>query len=156
MAMIEYSKPKKALNIQTETPEEKEALDRIDTTNAQFESLAVEVNSEPVYIEAGIPELGDVCQCRIRNVHSCKEWSKWFECRFQGGYMHKIWVYDCNGMVDHIVAAHDVEFRKKETPEQKAARDRIETLNDMYDITRGLNYVGGCAALYDAGYRKPE
>ena len=77
------------------------------------------------------------------------------------------WVYGCDvQMTERCIvfrlasSSHMIipkcRLKKPETKDEKAARERVNNLDDMYGITRDMNYLDSCVALYDAGYRKVE
>ncbi len=53
-----------------------------------------------------------------------------------------------------MICAHNSHLSKPETAEEKEARERAEALDEMLDLTRDLDCIGACEAIYDAGYRK--
>ena len=113
--------------IPTETPEEKEALDAIEQ---------VEWNGE------GLPPVGVECEVRFR---TDGEWTDWFSNgKLKAGYDSKLWFSHDFG--DCVYPAHDVEFRKAETPEAKQEREELEA---AYDLYIDLAYVNG-ATSFDA------
>ena len=123
----------------------------------------------------GLPPVGLVCEARYR-LHG-DDWTGWFECRMQAGYLHKIWIYETTNLVDHVIPAHDLEFRKPLTQAEKAAIAREEAAKDFYrkerEITTAVfgtdpaehccwedqaeGYKEYCRQLVDlTGYRKVE
>lgn len=149
-----------AMEIPTQTHEEKEALDMIDTTSKRVESLAkgdvVEWDGED------LPPVGVECEILFKE-YPHKGFGLFNVLAYHGG---AIWVQytgplENNGKC-YTAECSTLEFRKPESQEQKAKRERDEYIHvmvdDFNDQDIDYNYRGKvakvCAALYDAGYRK--
>lgn len=126
--------------LQTESPEEREALDMIDTTLEQVNSLAKD----------------DVV-----------EWKAGDECIYNGElYVYQcVASWDSEACIlsgksrnsRSLTDAWIDEISKPESPEQKAERERLEAVKEMCEDVGESLYKGAyesMAALYDAGYRK--
>ncbi|QWX10246.1 hypothetical protein PP411_gp47 [Vibrio phage vB_VpP_BT-1011] len=122
----------------TESPEEKEALDMIDTTSKQVDSLAK----------------GDVV-----------EWKNGDECQHKNGVIYTFIgkcdnpkEFDCILMDSsgNAVLSFVNELSKPESPEQKAECERLEAIKEMAQTPKpcGFAIYDICEQLYDAGYRK--
>lgn len=107
----------------------------------------------------GIPPVGTVCEYRL------KESGMWFECEIK--YVLEAQSDGCESFVawcQHLETDQFLSFGSKsyslylrpiKTPEQIAAEERKEALDNMHSIVMGtsLNH-GMLEALYDAGYRR--
>jgi len=102
----------------------------------------------------GLPPIGEVCEVRF---YDNGEWSDWFDnAKLKAGYDSKLWF--SHGFGDVVWPAHDVEFRKPETAEQKEARLRDEELEKIANNVFNCNWDGIhtsdkhiISKLYDAG-----
>ncbi|QYW02842.1 hypothetical protein [Vibrio phage BUCT006] len=110
--------------LQTESPEEREALDMIDTTSKQVESLA---NGDVVEWDGeGLPPVGVECE-KVFDGRSQIVTPLYYDDHKSGMVM---FYYRDSGK--HVALDYDwclVEnctFRKPESPEQKAERERLE------------------------------
>lgn len=127
--------------IPTESPEEREALGMINTTSKKVESLAkgdeVEWNGE------GLPPVGVECEILFKE-YPHKGFGLFNILAYHGG---AIWVQytgplENNGKC-YTEECSTLEFRKPESPEQKAERERLEAAIKLHDIAN-LSYYDGC------------
>ncbi|MEL7307085.1 MAG: hypothetical protein AAGK05_03895 [Pseudomonadota bacterium] len=139
--------------IKTESQEEREALDMIDTTSKQVESLAkgdaVEWDGE------GMPPVGAKCEILFKE-YQHKGFGLFNVLAYHSG---AIWVQyigplENNGKC-YTAECSTLEFRKPESPEQKAERERDEAIKI---IQRDMAFSGSdyyaAKRLYEKGYRK--
>ena len=138
--------------IKTDSSEEREAIDMMDTTTKQIESL----------------EKGDLV-----------EWKNGDYCIYNENEYMYVGKFDCKWSSEDdtdrcvivnptlrpaMICAHEKYLSKPESPEQKAERERDGRIHAMVDDFNeqdiDYNYRGQvvkvCAALYDAGYRKAK
>ncbi|QGZ13240.1 hypothetical protein PP410_gp23 [Vibrio phage NF] len=166
--------------IPTESTEEREALDMIDTTLKQVESLAnnsESLNSSkynravggpvklspPEWIGEGLPPVGVECEYfhRPRGL-----WVRFIPLLITDNESspNKIpaiygeWYHpnDCMWEPDLIDLFDNPKFRKAETPQQRKERERLEEIKEMAQTPKpcGFAIYDICEQLYDAGYRK--
>lgn len=133
----------KVRNNKTETPEEKEALDMIDTTLKQVESLAN--NSESP--NSSVLYNGDECvYMNHKVIHQFIG-----PCPKREGYGY----IQAPGYEVNFVELS--KLSKPETPEQKTERERLEVIeimcNEIDRLPHGEAFAA-MATLYDLGYRK--
>lgn len=160
--------------IPTESPEEKEALDMIDTTSKQVESLANDSElpnsskydrtvggpvklSPPEWNGDGLPYAG--VECEFKKYYQDK--SEFVKCFIVGETKDKEWLVVHDYADDQLHFANkrtsSFEFRPIESPEQKAERERLEAIETMCGEVGKLPHGEAFAAmamLYDLGYRK--
>ena len=107
---------------------------------------------------SGVPPVGTVCEYLLND-------GMWFTCKI---------VYVLSGTDDCFVAWCDhlstdqfltfssrrykLQLRKIKTPEQLAAEERLQAIDEMVDLAQrsGSIFKDVMSALYDAGYRKTE
>ena len=111
----------------------------------------------PGWDGSGVPPVGTVCEYRLND-------GAWFTCKI---------VYMLSGTDDSFVAYCDhlgidqfltfisdhykLQLRKIKTPEQIAAEERQQVIDEMLDfVVPCITYRNLIGALYDAGYRKAE
>ncbi|QIW88955.1 hypothetical protein phiV208_24 [Vibrio phage phiV208] len=133
-------------HIPTESPEEREALDMIDTTSKQVESLAkgnvVEWDGEDE-----LPPIG----CKVMTSFTESDCDNW--CDFHGPseiiayHNDYVWVAH-HGKFNRIHALSNIEFEKPESPEQKAERERLEAAYDLYLKVQERDEGPGFAASF--------
>ena len=110
--------------------------------------------SQPKEVEwvDGLPPVGVECEVRFR---TDGEWTDWFSNgKLKAGYDSKIWFSHDFG--ECVYPAHDIEFRKPESPEDKAKREREEErVNEVSAMCLRVTSLRPSQArsLYDAGYR---
>lgn len=108
--------------VPTETPEERESLDMIDTASKGVESLAN--NSE--LPNSSEWKNGDKCEVFSNGEWHSGEHTFIGESKCKGKY---VICYDC---LTNYFEAQKENVRKPETPEQKAERERLEAAYDLY------------------------
>lgn len=143
-----------------ETPEDKAALDLIDTTPHQYESVA---SKEAEWV-SGLPPVGVECEYAF----SGGNYSDWFECEIL--YVGKQCVFiktkDENliksfGCEELSVEICNTKFRKPETPQQREERER-EELADLACENLFGESIQNCRkdvadtvrCMIEAGYKK--
>jgi len=105
---------------------------------------------------SGIPPVGTVCEYRLN------EYGMWFTCKIVyvlsgSGVCFVAWC-DHLGSDQFLTFSSDrykLQLRKIKTPEQIAAEERLQTIEEMCDVIRESD-LKTVTALYDAGYRKVE
>ena len=128
-----------ALGIPTETPEEKEVLDSIESAG------------EAEWSGEGLPPVGVECEAldydddtwRLVKVLDAKTSSKEVA----------VTTVSNIGIFGKLFWATD--FRKPETPQQRKDRERLEVIDEMCWDVHSLK-VSQASALYEAGYRKEK
>lgn len=125
-------------NLATQTPEEKEALDLIDTTPHQYEMSKFSGNE---WNGEGLPPVGVECEY--------KDGDDWYEVKvnylsewfivIEALKSQSKWI-DIKGTeisFDHS-RFDDLKFRKPESPQQREDRERLEAAYDLY-LTRHID-----------------
>tara|TARA_B100001105_G_scaffold251623_1_gene241699 strand:- start:2415 stop:2837 length:423 start_codon:yes stop_codon:yes gene_type:complete len=83
----------------------------------------------------GLPPVGAKCEVRFRTEDD--EWTDWFSNgKLKAGYDSKLWFSHDFG--DCVYPAHDVEFRKPETQEEKKEREMAENGKALYELVQNL------------------
>ncbi len=116
----------------------------------------------------GLPPVGFECEFKelSAKVICFTEWSKCkilaYNKPFDGSPL-QIVIRDDNGDAAIIYESECPKFRKPETPEQKAKRERLEAVRAMFDLYGDVEWddmcrieraiYAHCEALYDKGYR---
>lgn len=149
--------------IPTESPQEREALDMIDTTSKQVESLA-KGDAVEWLDKDELPPIG----CKVMTSFTEPDCDNW--CDFHGPseiiayHNDYVWVAH-HGKFNRIHALSDIEFEKPESPEQKAEKIRQEFIQaiwqDMTDSTKDPDRIDKMSdsylmatRLFDKGYRQ--
>lgn len=109
-------------NLATQTPEEKEALDLIDTTPHQYEMSKFSGNE---WNGEGLPPVGVECWFNFKVTHPQK-------CKVN--YISDtICVYIGENGNEYSALTNEVTFSKIESPQQREERERLEAAYDLYE-----------------------
>lgn len=99
--------------------------------------------------QGGIPPVETVCEYRLA------EGAEWRRCVVVAHYFARVVAVDVYG--GGPVLLPPIMFRPIKTPEQIAAEERQQAIDEMMDLAERYGTVKGImSALYDAGYRKME
>ena len=99
----------------------------------------------------GLPPVGAVCE--VRNAPG--GWGKAVITHQGKGLTVWLWHSENPDQVEYAEIPDRLEFRPIRTPEQIAADEREEAVDEMHKLyMEGAKHSGGLYALYDAGYRK--
>lgn len=99
--------------------------------------------------KGGVPPIGAVCE------YYWTGGEEWRKCEVVAHYHGSVVAVD---VLDKTAARLPTGlFRPIKTPEQIAAEERLDAIEDMKDLIRGWGVEDRMlAVLYDAGYRKTE
>lgn len=122
--------------LQTETPPEREALDMIDTTSKQVESLAndSELPNGSEWDGEGLPPVGVECECLIDDS------GFWRGCTVIFSSELSVVVVKLNSGSELAVNPFASSFRKPESPKQKAERERLESAYELFSLKHEVSY----------------
>lgn len=147
----------------TESPEEKEALDMIDTTSKQVESLANNSElpngskydrsaggpvklSQPEWSGEGLPPVGiKCCFTPDNNLWGFASTDTYLGevLRYEGEQFVFLLSHDKYNMRPcHLIVSRTDkgEFSKPESPEQKAERERLEAAYELFSLKHEVSY----------------
>ena len=134
-------------NLATQTPEEKEAFDLIDTAPHQYE---VSKFSSKEWNGEGLPPVGVECEVLL----DCS--GKWKLCEILFSSKESVVVVKLKSGSEIALDPFASSFRKPETPQQREERERANAIYDMCasadNFTEQSNFWAG--KFYDLGYRK--
>ncbi|CAH9016968.1 putative coil containing protein [Vibrio phage 217E38-1] len=109
-----------ALGIPTETPEEKEVMDGIESAGW------IEWNGE------GLPPVGVECEAVFID-HEHKGYGEFLILGYHSNYVWMEYIGKLRNKSKHYTAKINmVKFRKPETPQQREDRERLEAAYDLY------------------------
>ena len=99
----------------------------------------------------GIPPIGTVCE------YYCSKDDEWRKCETVAYYLANVVAVDvCNSTAVCLHFGLGL-FRPIKTPEQIAAEERLQTIDERLDLVgRYSTFKDVMSELYDAGYRKTE
>lgn len=99
--------------------------------------------------DGGIPPIGAVCEYYSED-------GKWRKCEVVAYYFANVVAVDVPGSA--AVCLRTDLFRPIKTPEQIAAEERQQAIDEMMHLAVApcRSYKDVVSALYDAGYRKTE
>lgn len=108
-----------------------------------------EITLNHEWAETGIPPIGADCE------YYQSEGDEWRKCRIVAYYFANVVAVD---VLDSTAVCLRTElFRPMKTPEQIAAEERQQAIDEMMGLAERYGTVEGImSALYDAGYRKTE
>lgn len=151
-------------DLQAESPEEKEAFDRIspfESFDSRIDGDTEKGNTE--WNGEGLPPVG--VECEIKNKSADESWARpdFYKVKILA-YGNELFIIHsentCNGNHESCGVIEDYLFRPIETPEQKAAREREIELHEIADFMRNDKSPSDAEAIYNyiifKGYRKPE
>lgn len=100
--------------------------------------------------DGGIPPVGTECE------YLCAEGGEWRKCEVVAYYFANVVAVDA--LRSAAVLMHPMMFRPIKTPEQIAAEERQQAIDEMMHLAVApcRSYKDVVSALYDAGYRKME
>ena len=99
--------------------------------------------------DGGIPPIGTVCEYLL-----AADW-EWRKCEVVAYYFANVVAVDV--LDSAAVLMQPMMFRPIKTPEQIAAEERFQAIDEMNDLILGWGVEKRMlAVLYDAGYRKTE
>ena len=107
---------------------------------------------------SGLPPVGTVCEYRL------DEDSAWFKCKImyvlsESDHCFIAWCdhLGSDQFLTFLSNSYDLQLRKIKTPEQIAAEDRLQAIDEMIELVAGdSSFNEVMSILYDAGYRKTE
>lgn len=111
----------------------------------------------PEWTGEGLPPVGTVCDLKFEH------WTDWERHEILCHGKAFIFVRELNSGLDRegSMALDGIKFRPIRTPEQIAAEERIEEINEMAELSLYGHYAItlaqakiACAVLHDKGYRK--
>ena len=98
---------------------------------------------------SGLPPINTVCEYLLA------EGDEWRKCKIAAYYFANVVAVDVLDSTAVLLRAG--LFRPIKTPEQIAAEERLNAIDEMNDLILGWGVEKKMlAALYDAGYRKTE
>ena len=99
--------------------------------------------------DGGVPPIGTVCE------YYWTGGEEWRKCEVVAHYFASVIAVDVlDGTATRL---HSGLFRPIKTPEQIAAEERLQTIDEMLDLVgRYSTFKDVMSELYDAGYRKTE
>lgn len=99
--------------------------------------------------KGGVPPIGSVCE------YYWLDGEEWRKCKIVAHYFASVVAVDV--LDGTAVCLHAGLFRPIKTPEQIAAEERFQAIDEMNDLILGWGVEKRMlAVLYDAGYRKTE
>ena len=112
-------------NLATQTPEEKEALDLIDTTPHQYEMSKFSGNE---WNGEGLPPVGVWFEISANLANTV-----WNKCRVVHYHNNLAWLdFECNEIMNLIKNLNNNVIRPTESPQQREERERLEAAYDLY------------------------
>jgi hypothetical protein len=160
--MCDTLKPVKPIpQTNIETPEEKEALDGINSKLIKLREPSQPVITKVEWGGAGLPAVGVECEAVfIKYEH--KGYGKFLILGYHDNYVWMEYIGDLSNKSKHYTAKVDmVKFRKPETEAERAEREREESRSNIERLLEDrINFNNSTLPktiskiIYDAGYRK--
>lgn len=138
------------------TPEEKEALDSINSNLIKTREPSKSVITKVEWGGAGLPAVGVECEA-VFIEHEHKGYGKFLILGYHDNYVWMEYIGELSNKSKHYTSkVNMVKFRKPETEAERVERERANAIYDMCasadNFTEESNFWAG--KFYDLGYRK--